>query len=231
VGSCLADTVLPMRVALITGCYGAYDPVRPLPEWHGFDDAVCVTDTASGIGGGWRVHVEPRDEHPRLAAKRPKMLPWLFTDCDAAVWLDASFEILSPGFSEFVRQHLERDDFVVWQHPEGRVCVTEEGPVCWDWPKYRGYDIRGQVRHYLAEGFPRRWGLFAGGTVGYRFTPEAKRLGAAWYGEQERWSIQDQISLPYLLWRSGRPFGVWRANEYDNPYVRVRWDERPDPEK
>ena len=217
-------------MALITACYGAYDPVRPLPEWHGFDDAVCVTDDASIVGDGWRVHVEPRGEHPRLAAKRPKMLPWLFTDCDAAVWLDASFEITSPRFHSWALQHLERDDFVVWVHPEGRIDFADEAEICWDWPKYAGYDIRGQVQAYLADGMPRGWGLFACGTLGYRFTPEVKALGAAWYAEQEEWSIQDQVSLPYLLWRTGLPFGHWQGNEYENPYLRLRWDERPRPQ-
>lgn len=115
-----------MRVALITACYGAYDPVRSLPVGHGFDDAVCVTDDASNVGEGWRVHVEPSSDSPRLAAKRAKMLPWLYTDCDAAVWLDASFEVRS-GFRDWAVWHLERNDFVVWGHPEGRIGNLRDG--------------------------------------------------------------------------------------------------------
>jgi len=218
-----------VRVALITACYGAYDPVRPLPEWHGFDDAVCVTDDPSIVGEGWRVHVEVRDEHPRLAAKRPKMLPWLFTDCDAAVWLDASFEITSKDVRRWTDKHLAFSDFTVWRHPEGRIDFADEAAVCMDWPKYADYDIRGQVQHYLDDGMPRGWGLFACGTIGWRFEPKVKRLGARWYDEQIKWSIQDQVSLPYLLWESGLPFGTWQGNEYDNPYLRLRWDERPNP--
>lgn len=219
-----------MRVALITGCYGAYDPVRPLPEWHGFDDAVCVTDDASTVGDGWRVHVEPREEHPRLAAKRPKMLPWLFTDCDAAVWLDASFEISHRDFSKWARQHVARDSFVIWRHPEGRIDFADEAAVCWDWPKYSEYDMKGQVKEYLSKGMPRGWGLFACGTIGWRFEPEVKRLGSRWYDENVKWSVQDQVSLPYLLWDSGMRFGMWEANEYQNPFLRLRWDERPRPQ-
>ena len=147
------------------------------------------------------------------------MLPWLYTDCDAAVWLDASFEITNPSFYSWALQH-----------PEGRIDFADEAAVCWDWRKYAGYDLRGQVQAYLADGMPRGWGLFACGTVGYRFTPEVKALGAAWYAEQERWSIQDQVSLPYLLWSTGTPFGHWQGNEYDNPYLRLRWDERPRPQ-
>ena len=218
-----------MRVALITACYGQYDPIRPLPDWHGFDDAIVVTDERGIATDGWRVHLEASAEQPRLAAKRPKMMPWLYTDCEAAIWIDASFELVGRGFHKWVREHLEQDDFVVWKHPEGRNCIQQEAAVCYDFPKYRNQPIREQAAHYLADGMPRMWGLFAAGTVGYRFTPESKRLGAAWYREQERWTLQDQISLPYLLWNSGKRFGIWRANEYDNPYLRLRWDERPNP--
>ena len=220
-----------MRVALITACYGAYDPVRPLPEWHGFDDAVCVTDDPSIVGEGWRVHVEPRDEHPRLAAKRPKMLPWLFTDCDAAVWLDASFEIVGEGFSEWARNHVSWNDFVVWVHPEGRTDIRQEVEVCWFFPKYEQYPLKEQLSHYVEQGMPQHWGLFAGGTVGWRFTDEAREFGERWYQEQVDWSIQDQVSLPFLLWDSGKKFGIWQAHEYKNEFLKLRWDERPRPKE
>jgi hypothetical protein len=218
-----------MRVALITASYGNFDPIRDLPPDLGFDDAIAVTDGLAPAGSGWRVHVEPRDEPPRLAAKRPKMLPWLFTDCDAAVWIDASIEVLSPRFGWWAREHLKHDDFVVWRHPEGRLDYADEAAVCWDWPKYADYNIRDQVKHYANNNMPRRWGLFACGTVGYVFTPAVKRLASRWYEEQLRWSIQDQVALPYLLWDSGLPFGTWQAFQYDNPYLRIRWDQRPDP--
>jgi len=220
-----------MRVALITASYGALDPVRDLPDSHGFDEAICVTDRADLVGDGWRAFVDPRDEHPRLAAKRPKMLPWLYTDCDAAVWLDASFQITSSRLRWWVDQHLARETFVVWRHPEGRIDFADEAAVCQDWAKYREYPMRQQVQHYLRQGMPRGWGLFACGTIGWVFTPHVKRLGAQWYDEQIRWSVQDQVSLPYLLWRSGLPFGTWQANQYDNPYLRILWDERTDPSR
>lgn len=218
-----------MRVALITACYGAYDPVRLLPDGHGFDEALLITDSTNDVPEGWRVIVEPSEYHPRLAAKRAKMMPWLYTDCDAAVWLDASFEVTSTDFSGWCRGHLALNDFVVWIHPEGRNDIRQEVEVCWFFDKYKNYPLREQLAHYVARGMPEQWGLFAGGTVGWRFTDEAKGFGERWYRENVEWSIQDQVSLPFLLWQTGKPFGVWRANEYQNPYVRLRWDERPRP--
>jgi hypothetical protein len=218
-----------MKIALITSVYGDYDPVRPLPLAHGFDDAICITDGLSQIDNSWRVVVEPRDEPPRLASKRPKMMPWLFTDCDAAVWIDASFEVTSGELRAWAEAHLQQDDFVVWQHPEGRVDIRDEVEVCWFFPKYESSPLREQLAAYVAEGMPEHWGLFACGMIGWVFTDEAMALGERWYAENVKWSLQDQVSLPFLLWDSGKRFGLWQANEYDNPYVRLRWDERPRP--
>jgi hypothetical protein len=220
-----------VRVALITACYGAYDPVRSLPADHGFDDAVLVTDSLDVVTEGWRVVVEPSELHPRLAAKRPKMMPWLYTDCDAAVWLDASFELNGGGLAKFARPMIAFQDFIAWVHPEGRIDISDEAEVSMMLQKYQGSKVREQAAFYKADGMPDKWGLFACGTLGWRFTPEAKRFGELWYEECVEWSVQDQISLPYLLWREGKSFRTWPANEYSNPYLTLRWDQRPDPQK
>lgn len=214
-----------MRIAIVTANFGGYDPLSSAPL--GFDDAVVVTDSPDHGADGWRVHLDPSPDDPRLAGKRPKMNPWRYTDCDAALFMDASIEIVSPDLRRWVEPVLSVNDLVIWSHPEGRTDIRQEGPVCWDWPKYEPYPIREQVEHYVADGFPEGWGLFACGLIGWRFTPEARAFGDAWLEEQHRWSIQDQISLPYLLWREGKPFAIWPANQYHNPHIRIRWDRRP----
>lgn len=206
-----------MRVALITGALGGYDPIRPLGD-DGFDQALCVTDDPTvPVDGYERVMLLSR-EHPRLVCKTPKMTPWRFTDCDAAVWVDASFEI-HAGFSDWVREHLERDDFVVWNHPERRDCIRQEVELCAGWAKYAAWPMREQLDHYFSEGMPEHYGLWAAGVVGWRFTDEAKDFGTQWLEEQYRWTIQDQVSLPYLLWKNQRTPGVWQGHEFRNPYL------------
>lgn len=214
-----------MRIALITSVYGAYDPLRPPPI--GFDDAVCITDSAKDIPNGWRTVNEPGSDDLRLDAKAAKMQPWRYTDCDAAIYLDASIEVTSPDLRAWVEPQLVAHDLVVWSHPEGRVCYKDEAAICWDWPKYARYDMRGQVAAYESDGMPEKWGLFACGMIGWRFTKEARQFGDMWLNEQHEWSCQDQVSLPYLLWRESKSFGIWPANQYQNPHIRIRWDRRP----
>ena len=205
-----------MGLALITGIFGGFDFLRALPAAHGFDEAICVTDDPTLRADGWTVVTEPRSDHPRLAAKRPKMVPWLYTNCYHSVWIDGAFEVRDGQFSRFVREHLARHDLVVWQHPESRNCLYQEADYCQDWPKYSSDPIREQTAAYRAAGMPENYGLYAAGAVGMRHTANVKAFGWAWLDECNRWSIQDQISLPFLLWKQQKAFGTWEAHEFHN---------------
>lgn len=208
-----------MAVTLVTSIYGGFDMLWPLPEGHGFDRAVCVTDDPALAADGWETLVVPSDEHPRLAAKRAKMLPFEFVDTDMAVWLDGSAQVVDATFSAFCLDAADGVDLVAWNHPEDRNCLYQEAAYCWGWDKYRQWPIREQTEHYRAEGMPERFGLWACGTLVWRDTEAARTFGAAWWRENTRWSIQDQVSFPYLLWRLQPKFATFPADELDNRWL------------
>jgi hypothetical protein len=207
-----------VAVTLLTSIYGGFDVLRPLPDGHGFDRAVCVTDDGSLGADGWETVVVPSEAHPRLASKRPKMLPFEFCDTDLAVWLDGSAQVISTGFAGFCVDAAAGADLVAWDHPEDRDCLFQEVDYCWHWEKYRDWPLREQAARYRAEGMPERFGLFACGTLVWRDTPAAREFGEAWFAEQQV-AIQDQVSFPYLLWKMRPRFGTFPANELNNPYL------------
>ena len=217
-----------MGLGIITAVYGHFDELRPLPKNHGFDDAVCVTDDPHLRADGWRIMVEPSQERSRLAAKRPKFLPWKYLSTDSSVWIDASFSVRDHEFSAFVADHVTRHEIVVWKHPESRNCLYSEAAYCQDWPKYAGDPIRAQTAAYRAAGMPEGFGLFAAGTVGWQHTPAMRKFGQAWLAQCHAWSIQDQISLPFLLWQRGIKPGIWGAHEFANHLLTYHPHARPD---
>jgi hypothetical protein len=216
-----------LSTILVTALYGDFEPVKPLRPDHGFDDAVCFTDNPNLIAEGWRIVVVPSNEHPRLAAKAPKMMPFDFLNADIAVWIDAAFQVVSPEFRRFCQESLGDNDFIVWEHPDlwHRNDLYQEANYCQDWPKYNQWPIRDQTAHYKAEGMPEGFGLWACGAIVWRNNNQAQRFGQAWYQENVRWSIQDQVSFPYLVWKLEPTFGVFPAKEFDNPYLR--WEKHP----
>jgi hypothetical protein len=206
-----------VRLAAVCAIYGGYDLIPPVPE--GVDDAVLVTDVP--VRSGWRNVVEPSDAHPRLAAKRPKARPDLYTDCEASLWMDGSVHVLDVGFVELVRHRLEQHELVLWEHPEDRDCFLQEARHCHDWLKYRDEPVLQQAQHYLEQGMPEHFGLWAAGGIARRHTDRMAAFGDAWLEEMERWTIQDQVSLPYLLWRDGIEPGTFGIDQFDNDMVVI----------
>ena len=204
-----------MRLAAVCAIYGGYDLIPPVPE--GVDDAVLITDVP--VRSGWRNVVEPSGAHPRLAAKRPKVRPDLYTDCEASLWIDGSIHVLDDRFIRLAREKLEQHELVLWDHPEDRDCAIAEARHCHDWPKYRDGPLLAQAEHYLEEGMPEHFGLWALGSIARRHTERMRALGDAWLDEMERWTIQDQVSLPFLLWREGIAPGSFGIDQLDNDMV------------
>lgn len=210
-----------MSFGIITAIYGGYDGIRELPDGHGFDQALLVTDNPNTTSETWTVIYDPRPGlHPRLAAKYPKILPFEYLETQTAVWIDGACQVTNPGFRAWLEEHPETD-LTAWAHPERsyRNCIYAEAALCQDWPKYRDFPIRAQVEHYRTMGYPEGNGLYACGTLLWRDTATAHKLALEWLHEIETWSIQDQISLPYLLALEPRSFGTFTAEEFGNPWV------------
>lgn len=204
-----------MRLAAVCAIYGGYDLVPPVPP--GFDDAVLVTDRP--VVSGWRNVVLESEEPPRLAAKAAKCRPDRFTECEASVWMDGSWHVRDGRYAALARELLERHELVLWRHPEDRDCLYAEAAHCRDWPKYRDQPLDDQVAAYRAEGVPEHLGLWALTSMARRHTEGMRALGDAWCAEIRRWTIQDQVSFPVVLWRSGVTPGVFPYDQLDNDLV------------
>lgn len=211
-----------MDVTVITAMYGGYDSLSPLPDGHGFAEAICVTDDPNLSVEGWTtVHV-PSEHGFRLGAKAPKLTPFRWASHNLAVWVDGSVTIVDTTFRQFCLDALADADLVAWNHPENRDCLFQEAAYCQDWPQNRKMPLREQTANYRAEGMPEHYGLWASGILGWRKTEETVAFGEAWFEENRRWSTRDQVSFPYMVWKMRPRFGVFPAHQFNNAYVRYK---------
>jgi hypothetical protein len=215
-------------ITVISTCFGGYDEIRPFPphpDLHG----VMVTDEmiTSVIDKGWNsvTHRNP-NMHPRLAAKVAKCRPdrFLFDSWEkrdeAVVWLDASAHICDPDyFVEAVRSVPYTTPMAQFLHPD-RDCIYDELVASRGMEKYETQDLETQLVEYEKFGMPRHWGLWATGMIVYH--PAAFDLpafGNAWLVEQMKWTYQDQLSEPYLLWVAEYRPASLPGNLRQNGYV------------
>jgi hypothetical protein len=188
------------RVAVVSSIYGGFDePARPVEqdvpcEW------VLVSDRDYDCHP-WKTIVEPRPQlHPRLAAKVAKARPDWYADADVYIWVDGNMIVTRSDFVSWCLSCLGPAPLAQHHNPVRRELLDEVNTAA-NMPKYQGLDLERQARTYLAEGMPAEYGVYWTGLIVR--TKECPDFGTPWLAEQTRWTYEDQISQPYVLWKLG----------------------------
>ncbi len=181
-----------------SAAYGGYDAPRPQPV-----PVRMFTD---------RTHPLPGLADPRMAAKWWKLRPDLAVPEDeVTVWVDAAQDIRSASFADEMEALLGDDEMVLFRH-ETRDDIHLEVIASRRGLKYDPFPLEEQALEYRIAGHPDHWGMAHACLIVRRNTPAVRAFDEAWWAECERWSPQDQVSLPHILRQSG---------------VRWRWAESP----
>ena len=152
-----------------------------------------------------------RAMHPRLAGKIPKMLAWeTHPGYDYYLWIDSCFALSrSDAVAWFLDQVGDHDaaffphryrasiaaelDFVMTGMRAGNEYLLD---------RYRGEDMTNQVAAYLSDPTFEDSRLFEAGAFIYssRIVQDTRsNVMKEWFHQNCRWSVQDQLSLPYVL--------------------------------
>lgn len=196
------------KVAIFTAIYGGHDTLKPTVEipgvdWHCFHDGSLIFMDKL-VEHTWQGRLIPgRFRHPRMNAKWIRMNPeLLLPEYDVTIWIDASIQITRPDFAEWVLAAVERSryGFALFEHPD-RKDIYAEAAESAKYGKYAGEPVMEQVQSYREQGLPNDHGLWATGIMGRRKSDLLWSINQQWMNENIRWTWQDQLSLPYVLWK------------------------------
>lgn len=183
-----------------------------------------VTDTP-GIAPGWKEIIEPRPSvHPRLAAKVAKCLPWMYAHTDTVIWADAACRFTHENTVSWLLEASRDDPLTQFIHP-WRSNIFDEAKASIGMPKYDNQPMDAQVQHYMRMGHPVDFGLWATGLIIYHIHDSwseqegLHEVGSDWLAEQVRWSVQDQLSQPYVLHKHALRPAVLPGPLHGNGYV------------
>jgi hypothetical protein len=208
---------------ILSSVMGGYDrPKRPRAqsvdaEW------VLVTDDGYTAHPEWLCAVtrERADQPPRRRAKVPKCEPWLYTNDPFVIWIDASIEVLSSDFVAMCLDTCPPGGVAAFKHP-ARDCIYTELGHSLGMPKYAGEPMAEQCATYAHdEAYPHHAGLWAAGVLVRDRSPQVECMGGMWLDEIQRWSTQDQLSLPVVCRRLGIEITPLPGNLLDNDWIRV----------
>ena len=173
--------------------------------------------------------------HPRLKSKIPKMLEWRFIESDWYVWIDSSLKLKDtfPDIAAHILKVAGNNPLVIFPHSAGssireeaqRVLLSMENEHEYLIRRYSGEPILEQLIHYYGDPDFVDNQLFATGFFAYHRS--AAPLLQEWFNHTATWSLQCQISFPYVLQKSDLGFSLFEGIiNGDNPYVTWHWQER-----
>jgi len=164
-------------------CFTDHDIINPPPEWE--------------IKKVSKTHSDPKRDIAKY-----KMMPHMYLEnYDLTIWIDGNCQILPKGFSEVIAAMGEKYDVLMFRHFY-RDCTYEEA----DAVDYLGKDdseiVAKQMAFYRSEGLEEHAGLPECNTIFRKHNQAAALFGATWYGEIEKFSKRDQLSVIYASMKS-----------------------------
>jgi|GEM_PF-1782617 len=173
---------------------------------------------------------------PRMKGKIPKMMEWLnFPDYDYYIWIDSKFTILD-GFMENIFQGVDDSaDLYLFSHPD-RSSIKDEvnfvnhflrvgHPEFFS--RYKGESMSEQVTAYLSDESFIDNKLFSLGCFMFSSRLVENRnynLMTDWLLHCTIYSIQDQLSFPYLLHKHKTRYKVYSKSLMKNNFLEYDYN-------
>ena len=194
------------KTAVCTSVFGAHD-------YHGSSimidgvDYYYITDGLDDPPGYWNIlypDLTAFNYDNRRKSKIAKLIPHRFEPLlkyKYLIWIDGDMQILSADFIPEILSFIS-NGLVISPHFDGRDCAYGEATIR---PlKYQNEPMDEQVEFYKSEGFPEHMGLYECGVMARDMENLAVReMSELWFEQNITWSYQDQVSLPYCLWKTG----------------------------
>ncbi len=230
------------RPIIYTACFGDHDQPVDIPDLDHVADLVCFTDdpTLQARLPHWRVFLRRSVfRTPRMDAKWLKMSAChLFPDRQWSIYIDSSVRVKEPhlmlqrchyalGGTHGVQGVNPGVSIALFEHPEDpQRSLEAEAVFSMTMPKYAGEPCVEQVAHYRQAGFladDPSYRLYAGGCIARCHTVQIALFEKAWFDECVHWSVQDQLSLPYVLRQLSITPGIIPGSIYDNEFLMRVW--------
>jgi hypothetical protein len=212
------------RVLVTTAAFGSNLSSLWVPQQSNKYDIVYNRITESNQSSRFKAL------HPRLRAKIPKMAVWEDNpDYDYYIWLDSWVSIRSPNIVEKFVNECQDVDACFFKHC-ARSSVEQELDFCltlmndgneYLLSRYQGENMKEQVIHYYRD---KSWidnNLFECCIFIYNkrvIENTNYNLMKEWLYHNLIWSVQDQLSLPYLLHKFKTNYKILNGTAYKNEW-------------
>lgn len=205
-----------------TALFGAYDKLNEPKELYPGCEFVCFTDQANLQSKKWKViHVDlGKNTLPNVANRMYKFFPHQhFPNYQSSLYVDSNIQILSNPY-DLKLKYLSKYNLCMPKHFV-RNCIYEEAKECIILKKESSKIIQSQMCEYKNEGMPKNFGLGENGILLRNHNnQEVIRIMGLWWEQLQKFSKRDQLSLGFVLWKSGLRFDYIAESARNNNFFK-----------
>jgi len=165
---------------------------------------------------------------PRLQARIVKIFGWqMVPGYNYYIWVDSSCYLPHPDSARWLMEQLGDADIAVFQHPQ-RKTIQEEADYLklrlsikcpYITPRYENELIDEQLAEIYSDKDFVDQNLYASTALIYKNTPQVQEMMKEWWYHTSRFHSIDQLSLPYVLTKSGCKVSVIHEKYNQTPYL------------
>jgi len=220
----MAQSKYDAKYIVYTAIFGDYDSLREPRSASTNVRFICFTDNPNLSSKAWEiVHIEPAGDSNRLN-RQLKLNPHLYLPPhDYSLYIDGNVRIVGC-LDGFFDKYAQLTELAAPRH-FARSCLYEEAEACIRSGKGDAAKIRELMAGYREEGFPTNAGLFEMGILFRRtFSADIIRLMEHWWFEYQKGAGRDQISFPFVAWRTGVPIAALEESpRYTQEFFRLEF--------
>ena len=216
-----------MKIVIYTCVAGRYDEkIYEVANQCCIDECFLFTNDVLTHSAGWYVKklaMPSSITRPDLVNRYHKFFPHLLPfKADMSIYMDGNFEV-KKDIGSLIKKFLQsKKTFGCLKHPQ-RENILQEADACKFLGKFKDNDktrVSKQIKFYFNDGFPMDSHLQSAGILFRRHDnlPLLHDAMSLWWGQINTYTARDQISLPYVLWKTQLPFMSFDLNIFDNEY-------------
>ena len=154
---------------------------------------------------------------PRMQSKIPKFFGWqMEPGYEHYIWIDGAFEMIRSDTVQWLLDQCEGVDMAFFKHPKRNTVDDEVRRVqigilqgsAYLYLRYHNEWIDEQMTEINTNGDYVDDILLGGGIFIYKNIPKVQKALKEWWYHTSRYSIEDQLSLPYVLKQAKIEFKV-----------------------
>lgn len=215
-----------MKIAVVTANMGSFDkPVEYVKQSVDYDFYEFTDE-----------NFPPRicSMTPRLQARIPKMFSWqMCPGYDYYIWVDRSSSLQHVDSVKWFIEQCKDVDIAVFQHPMRNTIQEEAAYIAkrlsrnceYIVPRYKNELIDEQLAVIQGDKDFVDDHLFASTAFIYHNSTKTQDMMVQWWYHTSRFHSVDQLSLPYVIWKSGCSFNMMKIKQGRNlirtPYLSL----------